>query len=352
MYCKFKEGDLVMVKRDTKSYHGATIRKWVCGTVMTHSEADSRYDGYVYVGIMNAEKDKICGLTIVPIKDLKKISDKKIPKGSYSGPRFNNGDHVLYKGETGLLAIESWIVDNKPYYNECRIVIRTASGKYIFVNECDTQMFNDCGNFDTEVIPKHLFNSVYGMAYREFEDCVNDVIVTMNLMKHEQKLKEVSNMLNDGRIIQYKREGNTITATLYDTKEIGNGSNSHSPIASASAKCRPDDRFNINLGMQIAFERLSAKWKLINNGWSNFDKGAFSVRVNKEDVKRFLKMLDEADYIWMDGQKIFDFVDFFALTYEIDDVLFTAYSNHRVTWSDTLLDVSKCISFDEFCELV
>lgn len=301
MYCKFKEGDLVMVKRDTRSYHGACVRKWVYGTVLLCFAADSRYDGYVHILLGKNN------FTLIPIKDLKKISDKKIPKGSYSAPQFNNGDHVLYKGETGLLAIEGWVVDNKPYYNECRIVIRTASGKYMLVNECDTRMFNDGIYFDSDMAYKRFLNSRYGMASREFEYCANDVAVITNLIKkHEQKLKEVSNMLNDGRLVQFKREGNTITATLYDTKEIGNGSKSHSPIVSASAKCHPNDRFDIDLGMDIAFTRLVGKWKLINkkSNLQKFKDGEIYVRVTKNSCCNFMCMLHEIG-IWFSDQGLF-----------------------------------------------
>lgn len=299
MYCKFKEGDLVMVIRDTKSYYGATIRKWVCGTIMACFAADSKYDGYVQVGRTNGEEGKFHCLTLFPIKDLKKISNKKIPKGSYSTPKFNNGDHVLYNGETRFLAIEGWVIDNKPYYNERTIVIRTVSGKHMLVNECDTQMLNDGRYFDTDLMYKYLCNSTYGMTTREFEYCVNDVAVTMSLKKYERKLKEVSNMLNDGRIVQFKRNGNTITATLYDSK-------SHSPIVSASAKCHPDDRFDLDLGMDIAFKRLSAKWKLINkrSNLQKFKDGEIWVKTDKENFIDFMAICERRDISWLNASAL------------------------------------------------
>lgn len=352
MYCKFKDGDLVMVTRDTKTYYGSIIRKWIYGTVLTCFAADGRYDGYVRILL---GKDNF---TLIPIKDLKKISDGKIPKGSYSTPKFNNGDHVVYKGETGSLAIEGRVVDNKPYYNECKIVIRTKSGNHMIVDECNTRTIYEYRYFDTVAIPKHLLNSVYGMSYREFEDCVNDVAVTMNLMKYEQKLKEANNMKNankilDGRrFITLRKTGDReITATLYDSERTVDNSYINGPVMTASAKCHPEDTFDLDTGCKIALERLEKKWAKQNDGWSNFDKGVFSVRVNKNDIKRFLKMLDEAGYIWMGGQKMFDFVEFFGLTYESDDVWFTANPNHRVAWSDVLVG-AKCVSFDEFCKLV
>lgn len=305
MYCKFKDGDLVMVKRDTKSYNGACVRKWIYGTVLKCFAADGRYNGYVRILL---GKDNF---TLIQIKDLKKISIKNIPKGSYSTPKFNNGDYVFYKGETRYLYIEGWVVDNKPYYNKCKIVIKTVSGNHMIVDECDTCKFDDCRfdnsrYFDTEMIPKHLLNSVYGMTSRKFEDCVNDVVVMMNLKKQEQKLKEVSNMLNDGRIVQFKREGNTITATLYDTKEISDCCKTSREIISASAKCHPDDRFDLDLGMHIAFTRLSGKWKLINkkSNLQKFKDGEIYVRVTKNSYCNFMCMLHEND-IWFENQDLF-----------------------------------------------
>ncbi|MBO7452675.1 MAG: hypothetical protein J6U54_20290 [Clostridiales bacterium] len=295
MYCKFKDGDLVMIVKDTKTYYGACVRKWVHGTVMTCFAADGRYDGYV--GILLGKDN----FTLIPIKDLKKISIKKIPKGSYRAPRFNNEDHVVYKGKTGVLAIEGWVVDNKPYYNECKIVIRTKSGKHKFVNECDALKIHKYAHVDTDMAYKWFCNSTYGMTAREFEYCANDVVVTANLMKkHEQKLKEISNMLNDGRIIQYKREGNTITATLYDTKEISDCCKTSREIISASAKCHPDDRFDLDLGMGIAFKRLSAKWKLINkkSNLQKFKDGEIWVKTDKENFIDFMAICARRDISW------------------------------------------------------
>lgn len=342
MYCKFKDGDLVMVTRDTKSYNGACVRKWVCGTVMTCFAADGRYDGYVRILL---GKDNF---TLIPIKDLKKISSKKIPKGSYSTPRYNNGDHVLYKGETGLLAIEGWVVDNKPYYNECRIVIRTRPGNHLFVNECDTRMFDYCRYVDTDMMYKWFCNLTYGMTTREFEYCADDVAVTTNLKKYEQKLKEDSSMLNDGRFVQFKREGNTITATLYDTKEILNRVK-HSPIVSAFAKCHPDDRFNITLGMDIAFERLSAKWKLINkkSNLQKFKDGEIWVKTDKENFIDFMAICESQDVSWSEtsalGRIPYDLINGHPIYVKVDHE--TGYMIYRpcTLASDSVITVSDLL---------
>lgn len=337
MYCKFKDGDLVMVVRDTKSFYGACVRKWVYGTVLTCFEAGSRYDGYVRIlfGKNN--------FTLIPIEDLKKIGVKKIPKGPYSTPKFNNGDHVLYKGETGYLCIEGWVVDNKPYYNECRIVIRTAHGKHIFVDECDTQKLNDGQYFDTDMMYRHLLNSTYGMTSREFEYCVNDVAATMNLKNHEQKLKEVSNMLDNGRIIQFKREGNTITATLYDTKEISDGCKISREIISASAKCHPDDRFDLDLGMHIAFTRLMGKWKLINTktNLQRFLEGDVYVRVKKNDYCKFMCILRDYD-VWFQYP-----ISFINCAFDIDAMVFGVFNGNVQFMPGSCSYVKNVIDFEE-----
>lgn len=298
MYCKFKDGDLVMVKRDTKSFYGSILRKWECGTVMIHFADGSRYDGYVRVLFGRVNGFNVCRL--IPIKDVKKIGDKKIPKGSYSTPMFNNGDHVLYKGENRYLCIEGWVVDNKPYYNECKIVIRTKSGNHMIVNEYDARKANDFGYFDIDMMYRHLCNSMYGMTSRELKYCANDVAVTMSLKKYERKLKEDSNMLDNGRIVQFKREGNTITATLYDIKEIGDGCKTSREIISASAKCHPDDKFDLDLGMDIAFTRLVGKWKLINkkSNLQKFKDGEIWVKTDKENFIDFMAICARRDISW------------------------------------------------------
>lgn len=113
-------------------------------------------------------------------------------------------------------------------------------------------------------------------------------------------------MLNDGRIVQFKREGNTITATLYDTKEIGDGCKTSREIVSASAKCHPDDRFDLDLGMDIAFKRLSGKWKLINkkSNLQKFKDGEIYVRVTRKWYCNFMCMLREIG-IWFSDQGLF-----------------------------------------------
>ncbi len=113
-------------------------------------------------------------------------------------------------------------------------------------------------------------------------------------------------MLNDGRIVQFKREGNTITATLYDTKEISDCCKTSKEIISASAKCHPDDRFDIDLGMDIAFTRLSAKWKLVNkkSNLQKFKDGEILVRTDKENFIDFMAICVRRDISWPDASAL------------------------------------------------
>lgn len=306
MYCKFKDGDLVMVKRDTKSFYGACVRKWVCGTVVLLPVEITKDGRYVRVRFGKVPGNGFN--TLIPIKDLKKISDKKIPKGSYSTPRFNNGDHVVYKGKTRFLDIEGWVVDNKPYYNECKIVIRTQSGNHMLVNECDTRTIYEYRYFDTEVIPKHLLNSVYGMTYREFEYCVNDVAVMMNLKKHEQKLKEASKMkeiLDDNHFITFSRKGDTVTANLYETTIKNSDISACKIILGAEAKCHPDDKFNYKTGMMVALEKLEGKWRLMNkSNLQKFKDGELWVKTDKENFIDFMAICARRDISWPEASAL------------------------------------------------
>ena len=76
-------------------------------------------------------------------------------------------------------------------------------------------------------------------------------------------------------------DGVTTTARLYNGKSV---------IKTATAKCAPDDEFNFETGVKIAFDRLTG---FINPtlestfDWDAFKTGKIAVLVNESNVKAF-----------------------------------------------------------------
>lgn len=99
--------------------------------------------------------------------------------------------------------------------------------------------------------------------------------------------------ISDEKII-IQRIDNDVIATRYkgDTE-----------VNFAIAKCHPDDKFNFEIGADIAFNRLQNKLYTCNSDfdWVGFENGEFDVFLTKETQYSFLYCAETLGFKWRTG---------------------------------------------------
>lgn len=97
-------------------------------------------------------------------------------------------------------------------------------------------------------------------------------------------------LVNEPQKIVITTDGvKTTTAKLYEGKQV---------IKTAVAECSPDDEFDFTTGANVAFNRL-----ITNDLWKRFEAGEFYVKVTRDNVMRFLKLCEERNLKWRNGDK-------------------------------------------------
>lgn len=104
-------------------------------------------------------------------------------------------------------------------------------------------------------------------------------------------------------------DGKNTFATLYDGKKV---------VSKACASCAPDDKFDFNVGANLAFTRLMGTSPTAASlDWDKFAHGKLAVKVNKKTYDAFMKQCEQRDFICGDLKekspwKLFDEMPYLA----------------------------------------
>lgn len=123
--------------------------------------------------------------------------------------------------------------------------------------------------------------------------CLSDIIFVwderglelVSEQKSEQKQKIV--ITTDGKITK---------ARLYDDEKL---------VRQAVASCAPGDKFDFNVGANLAFTRLIGTVPTATSlDWDKFAHGKLQVKVSRKTYDAFMKQCEQRGFTWHDGEKI------------------------------------------------
>lgn len=102
-------------------------------------------------------------------------------------------------------------------------------------------------------------------------------------------------LVNEQKIV-ITTDGGITKARLYDNEKL---------VRQAVASCAPDDKFDFNVGANLAFTRLMGTSPVATSlDWDKFAHGKLEVKVNKKNYDAFMKQCEQRGFTWHDGEKI------------------------------------------------
>lgn len=89
-------------------------------------------------------------------------------------------------------------------------------------------------------------------------------------------------------------DGRITKARLYDNEKL---------VRQAVASCVTDDKFDFNVGANLAFTRLMGTPVATSLDWDKFAHGKLAVKVTKKTYDAFIKLCEQRNFTWHCGQK-------------------------------------------------
>lgn len=111
----------------------------------------------------------------------------------------------------------------------------------------------------------------------------------------ERGLEPVSEREEKQKIV-ITTHGRITKARLYDDEKL---------VRQAVARCAPGDKFDFNVGANLAFTRLMGTSPVATSlDWDKFAHGKLQVKVSRKTYDAFMKQCEQRGFTWHDGEKI------------------------------------------------